>query len=154
MFIYGRSATPHSAQSKMRKIFLLALYVLLGCTSQLDAGYTVFLKNTCSYPIDVSSPKYPERVVSEERLNPDETVVVIALICTDASRLFTIRTSSWASDAMGSCLPVDYKLKIAVDDKERVLDKQQVLNVLERAEYEDGKLHFLWTISDPTLCPK
>lgn len=152
----GQSATPHSAQSKMRKFFLLAsLCTLFGCIQQ-EVFYTVFLKNTCDYPIDVSVPKKHRVFSSSEKdyLNPGEEVAVITLICTDASRLFTIRTSSWAIGAMSSCLQNDYKLTITGEGKERILDGQQVLDAMKRAEYTGEKIHFWWTISDPTLCPK
>ncbi|MDR2464914.1 MAG: hypothetical protein LBD38_01370 [Streptococcaceae bacterium] len=137
----------------MKKIFLLAgLFILFGCTSRLEAGYTVILKNACDYPINVSSPKYIEYVVSEGYLNPNEAIVVVAVDCTDASKFFTIRTSSWASGVM--CLPDDYRLTITADDKERILDKQQLLNTLKKADYKSERFRFKWTISDPSLCPK
>jgi hypothetical protein len=126
----------------------------MGCTPQQRVAYSVELKNACNYPIDVSSPQYVDYLASKKHLNSGETMFVIVLYCTDASRLFTMRTSSWAIDAMGGCLKNDYKLTITAGDKERILDKQQVLNAMQRAEYEDEKIRFHWTISDPSLCPK
>jgi hypothetical protein len=142
----------------MRKILMLVgLYVLFGCTSQLDARYTIMLKNACDYPIDVSVPKYVEhfvrgQIVTENHLDPGEKMIVMAIYCADVSGFFTIKTSSWASSTM--CLPDDYKLTITAEDKERSLDKQQLLNTIKRAEYNGKSVYYDWTISNPSLCPK
>jgi hypothetical protein len=111
----------------MKKFFLLAgLCILLGCTSQLDFTYRVDLKNACDYPINVSVPKYTRYIVSEKNLSPNETIVVIAHSCLETGGFFTIRTSSWASNAMASCLQNDYRLTITAGDKERILDEQRL----------------------------
>jgi hypothetical protein len=64
----------------MKKNFLLAgLFILFGCTSRLDAGYTVILKNVCDYPIDVLIPeKHRKFLLSEKHyLNSGEAMAVL-----------------------------------------------------------------------------
>ena len=136
----------------MKKIFaILCSFSLLGCTSPPKVGYIANLKNVCDYPVEVVVPEYIVSPPLERKLEAGETSRIFQIIgtfCTDKRGFF----SSSVED-LGKCL-TDYTMTISADDKQIVLNNEDFLNVLEKAEKIKTGDIYTWTIKDPSLCPK
>jgi hypothetical protein len=116
-----------------------------GLKDEPAVNFVVILQNACNTPISVST--YIKNVVSENSI--EMMAEIIDIDCRAASDFVSL-----ALGTLNSCLPDNYKLIIAAEDKKRVLDKQQLLDVLKNAAYASGSPKFAWVINDPSLCPK
>ena len=133
-----------------KSCLLLCLFSLSGCVLP-KVGYIVNLKNVCGYPVEVVVPDYIYPPPLEKKLEAGETSRIFQIIgtfCTDDRGFF----SSSAED-LGKCL-TDYSMTISANGKQIVLNNEDFLNMLEKAEKTKTGDIYTWTIKDPSLCPK
>jgi hypothetical protein len=131
--------------------------MMSGCAMSL-VGFHADFKNVCDYPVQVFVPRYGNEFEPLNRLIAvGETARVLTDICQGSRTPFTINAFvSPINELRRGCLPYDYLFEISANEKHIRLDKENFLEILKRSEIETrGKsTKYMWTISDPSLCPK
>ncbi|MDR2464911.1 MAG: hypothetical protein LBD38_01355 [Streptococcaceae bacterium] len=121
-------------------------------------GFHADFKNVCDYPVQISVPRYGDVSKPLDRfIAVGETVRVLNDVCRGSRTPFTIDAFvSPINELHRGCLPYDYLFEISANEKRISLDKEKFLEILKRSEIEtQGKsTQYMWTISDPSLCPK
>lgn len=147
----------------MNKYVFVPLFIMTCCakvnaTSQLQTLIEINLKNLCPHAIDVT--------VSEVTTYVENSALLYQPL--PPNEIINIRSCLYLNEAnkniVNECLPDNYTLQINADIYSKRLNKTQLLELLETADYKEyggggfwiwkTGVKYEWTISDPSLCPK
>ena len=144
------------------KFFMISFTLLLtGCGWFVEGarpiGFGVHFHNTCAYPVQVGyrsehpAPEDWQLPFETTLINPGETKWAIGVECYDKSSFFD-SALEWTS----KCL-IDgnhkFTVQISANNHQKPLDKVQLMKVLENSPHTKYNGVYIWTISDPSLCP-
>lgn len=159
----------------MNKLFsLLGVLIMVisasGCVQQPPNYFRADFSNACDYPVRVTASRYSSSGSLAKRTK-NGLLEQNLLWQTDNSSLANRtndgllepgQTLNWVLDMSRDTCKIenavldDYKLEINANGKTISLDKASFLKVLKNAKSDHDAFTriYLWTISDPKLCPQ
>lgn len=135
-------------------LYGLCVSMLTGCINHVATDFSVSFKNMCDQPVYISVTEISEEGSHDNfLLDVGKKNVVRSCITLQENPKYIIP----------HCVPDSYILQITANDKQRILDGEQLLLAIQTAEYHKrgggGILMWRtditheWTIADPSLCP-
>jgi hypothetical protein len=126
----------------------------------VPSAFAVHFHNTCSHAVQVGYrdefpegfPGAPEQPPFKTTLvNPGETERAVIVRCHVDSSFFD-SAYEWTSKCVQGTLGIT--VQISANGNQRTFNKMEFLKLLENStNFKNNDGHYVWTISNPSLCP-
>jgi hypothetical protein len=145
-----KSGVLSSARFRGGYVLFLCLFILTGCSEQPLLSLRVKYRNACNHPVYVTPrnfTSFEEYTNSTQALGLGDSKIILLLL--SSHKDFQI------------AIPNNYMLEIKNGDRERLVNKAQLISILNNKKEDPRPIECLtiyecnynWTINDPSLCP-